>query len=218
VSLVEDGDICIKLQGLALKNIGMSVFDGGKKPVYTDFGELLFTHFGLSGPLILSASAHLRDYEKKHYTVSIDLKPALDHSALDNRLLRDFAKFANRDIINALGELLPRLMIPVVIERTDIAPDKKVNVITKAERTALLDCLKDFRVEISGPGPVDEAIVTSGGVDTGQIDPKTMRSKLISGLYFAGEVLNCDGYTGGYNLQIAWATAAAAAKGVLSNG
>jgi predicted Rossmann fold flavoprotein len=215
VPLIEDGDTCNKLQGLSLKNAGLRVFDGGKKPVYTDFGELLFTHFGLSGPLILSASAHLRDFGNKRYTASIDLKPALDAETLDRRLLRDFGKFANRDIINALDELLPRLIIPVIIAKAGIAPDKKVNAVTKEERARLNALLKNFSVEIAGPASVDEAIITSGGIETRQVEPKTLQSKLVRGLYFAGEVLDCDAYTGGFNLQIAWATAFAAARGVL---
>lgn len=206
------GNDCPDMQGLSLKNVAITITDGGKKPVYQDFGELLFTHFGVSGPLILSASAHMKDYEHKHYRLSIDLKPALDEKTLDARLLRDFSQQANRDYSNCLGGLVNKLMIPVIVRRSEIPPATKVNSITKQQRRRLLELLKGFTLDIEGPRPVAEAIITSGGVDCGEINPKTMESKLVPGLYFAGEIINCDGYTGGFNLQIAWATAYAAAS------
>lgn len=207
VPLVENGDCCQRLMGLSLRNCGVSVTQSGKKkPVYEDFGELLFTHFGLSGPTILSASAHMHPMEAGKYTVHIDLKPALDEQKLDSRLLRDFEKNKNRIFANSLEELLPQKLIPVVVERSGIAGDTRCHSVTKEQRRALCSLLKDFTVEIKGFRPIAEAIVTSGGVDLREIDPKTMRSKLTEGLYFAGEMINCDAYTGGYNLQIAFAT------------
>ena len=211
VPLAEDGDDCGKMQGLSLRNVSVTVRDGGKKPVFTGFGELLFTHFGISGPLALSASAHMRDYENKKYWVEIDLKPALDEKTLDARILRDFEAQSNKDFGNSLGGLASRMMIPVIIERSGIPPDTKVHSITKQQRRRLLELFKCFRVDISGPRPVSEAIITSGGVDLKEINPKTMESKIVAGLYFAGEIIDADGYTGGYNLQIAWSTAYAAA-------
>lgn len=207
VPLVENGDCCQRLMGLSLRNCGVSVTQSGKKkPVYEDFGELLFTHFGLSGPTILSASAHMHPMEAGKYTVHIDLKPALDEQKLDSRLLRDFERNKNRIFANSLEELLPQKLIPVVVERSGIAGDTRCHSVTKEQRRALCSLLKDFTVEIKGFRPIAEAIVTSGGVDLSEIDPKTMRSKLTEGLYFAGEMINCDAYTGGYNLQIAFAT------------
>jgi len=212
IPLISPDEFCAEMQGLALKNIAIRVSDGGKKPLYEDFGELLFTHFGASGPVILSASAHMRNYGKKSYTISIDLKPALDEATLDARLLRDFEKNKNREFQNALGELCHRLMIPVIVARSGIDPTKRVNSITREERARLLQLLKKFEIRISGPRPVDEAVITSGGVETREIVPATMESKLVSGLHFAGEIINSDAYTGGFNLQIAWATAFAAAN------
>ena len=213
VPLEAEPEVCSRMQGLTLKNVRLSVYDGGKKPVYEDIGEILFTHFGLSGPMVLSASAHMRDFECKSYHAAIDLKPGLDAKKLDSRLLRDFAKFANRDFGNALGGLLNRLCIPVVIERSGIPADMKVHSISREDRLRLIGILKEFRVDISGPRPVSEAVVTSGGVDLREINPKTMESKLIKGLFFAGEIIDADAYTGGFNLQIAWSTAVAAARG-----
>ncbi|MCC8098722.1 MAG: NAD(P)/FAD-dependent oxidoreductase [Clostridiales bacterium] len=210
VPLVERGDTCARMQGLALKNVAIQVKNQKGKTVYRDFGELLFTHFGLSGPMILSASAHLRDFDKNEFSVIIDMKPALDEKTLDERILRDFGENRNRTLQNSLGGLLPRLMIPVVIDRTGIPPETKIHDITKAQRRALLEQLKGFRVDISGPRPVEDAIVTSGGVRLSEVNPATMASKRRSGLYFAGEVLDVDGYTGGFNLQVAWATGYAA--------
>ena len=206
IPLVEEGNDCAKMQGLALKNVEIKVRNQKKKVIFQEFGELLFTHFGLSGPVILSASAHMRNFEKEHYTVSIDLKPALEEKKLDERILRDFSANQNREFINALGALLPRLMIPVVVERTGIPPETRVHDITKAQRRALLEVIKRFEISIAGTRPVSEAIVTSGGIKVSEINPSTMESKKCSGLYFAGEVMDVDAYTGGFNLQIAWAT------------
>lgn len=204
-------DICSRMQGLALKNVRLTVSDGGKKPVFEDFGELLFTHFGVSGPLILSASAHMRDFENKTYSLNIDLKPALDDKKLDARLIRDFDKHANRDFSNALDNLASKTMIPVLIELSGIPPETKTHSVTREQRHGLLQLFKHFSLTVSRPRSIDEAIVTSGGIELKEINPKTMESKLVKGLYFAGEVLNADAYTGGFNLQIAWSTAYAAA-------
>lgn len=206
VPLTTKGDIVRSLMGLSLKNVSIKITDDKNKKVYTDFGEMLFTHYGVSGPIILSASAHLRDYSKRKYTLQIDLKPALDEQALDKRILRDFEKELNRDFINSLDALLPQKMIPVIVELSGIPPRKKVRDITKAERQALNFAIKNFTLEITGTRPIAEAIVTSGGIHVKEIDPKTMESKLVPGLYFAGEVIDVDGYTGGFNLQIAYST------------
>ena len=205
VPLVEKGHDCAKMQGLALKNIAVKLVNTKGKTVYEDFGELLFTHFGLSGPVILSASAHMARGEAG-YTVRIDLKPALDEKTLDARILRDFSAAQNRDFENSLSALLPRSMIPVVIARSGIDPMQKVNSITKQQRRALLETIKCFSVPIACKAPVEDAIVTSGGVKVSEVNAKTMESKLVQGLYFAGELLDVDAYTGGFNLQIAWAT------------
>ena len=205
VPLVEKGHDCAKMQGLALKNIAVKLVNAKGKTVYEDFGELLFTHFGLSGPVILSASAHMARGEAG-YTVRIDLKPALDEKTLDARILRDFSAAQNRDFENSLSALLPRSMIPVVIARSGIDPMQKVNSITKQQRRALLETIKCFSVPIACKAPVEDAIVTSGGVKVSEVNAKTMESKLVQGLYFAGELLDVDAYTGGFNLQIAWAT------------
>ncbi len=208
VPLVEDGDYCKRMMGLSLKNVSIKLINQKKKTVYEDFGEMLFTHFGLSGPVILSASAHRKP--KDTYTVSIDLKPALDEKKLEERILRDFALYQNKDFENALSDLLPRKMISVVVHRTGIPGDTKVHSITKQQRRTLLELLKNFTIPILGARPVEEAIVTAGGVKVSEVDPKTMESKKVSGLFFAGEVLDVDSYTGGFNLQIAWATGVAA--------
>ena len=214
VALESNDPDCPAMQGLSLRNCGVTVLDHKKKkkPVYTDFGELLFTHFGLSGPTILSASAHMRDMVPGRYTVVLDLKPALTPKQLDARLLRDFDKNKNRNFSNALDELLPQKMIPVVIRRSGISPEEKCNSITREQRAALLDVLKRFSVEISGFAPLSGAIVTAGGVSVREIDPKTMQSKRVSGLYFAGEIIDVDAYTGGFNLQIAFSTGYAAGQ------
>ena len=204
---------CARLQGLSLKNVSREIFDTQKgKTVFTDFGEMMFTHFGLTGPLVLSASAHIPDVGKGIYEAKIDLKPALDEKTLDARLLHDFGKFANRDFGNSLGELLPSKMIPVMIERSGIPADKKVNSVTREERARLCELFKRFTVSLQGFRPINEAIITKGGVDVRQISPKTMCAKSVSGLYFAGEVLDVDAYTGGFNLQIAFSTAVVAGE------
>ncbi|MCI9481130.1 MAG: aminoacetone oxidase family FAD-binding enzyme [Oscillibacter sp.] len=200
---------CAELQGLSLRNVGLAVFENGKK-IYTDFGELLFTHFGVSGPLVLSASAHMRHFDKKTYRLEIDLKPALDAPQLDRRLLSDFGKYANHDFGNALNDLLPQKIIPVVVARCGIPFHQKVHDITRPQRETLLQTLKGFSIEIAAPMPETDAIVTSGGIKVGEVNPTTMESKIVKGLYFAGEILDVDAYTGGFNLQIAWATGRAA--------
>ena len=212
VPLVAEGDACAKMQGLSLRNVAIQVRNGKKKTVYAGQGELLFTHFGLSGPLILSASAHMRDFDTEHYYINLDLKPALDEEKLDRRLLRDFEENANRDFHNVLEGLVPRLMVPVLVERTGIPAAEKVHSVTKAQRRRLLEVLKCLRIDIQGPRPVEEAIVTSGGIKVSEINPTTLESKKAPGVYFAGEVLDVDAYTGGYNLQIAWSTGHAAGE------
>lgn len=215
VPLVEAGDTCRRLMGLSLRNVGVRVTEAGKKkPVYMDFGELLFTHFGLSGPTILSASAYMRPMEPGKYTVHIDLKPALDEAQLDARLLRDLEENKNRQFANSLDRLLPQKLIPVIVERSGIPGETRCNSVTKEQRRGLLSVLKDFTVEIEGFRPIAEAIVTAGGVSLKEVDPKTMGSKLVKGLYFAGEMLDVDAPTGGYNLQIAFATGKLAAEGM----
>lgn len=215
--VVAPGIPCGRLQGLSLRNVGLSVFESGKK-IYTDFGELLFTHFGVSGPLVLSASAHMRRFDKKTYRLEIDLKPALDAAQLDRRLLSDFAKYANHDFRNALDDLLPQKLIPVVVALSGVPEREKVHDLTREQRQALAQILKHFPVEITGPRPAADAIVTSGGVKVSEIDPNTMESKLVKGLYFAGELIDTDAYTGGFNLQIAWATGRAAGQAAAKNG
>jgi hypothetical protein len=210
------GEECAKMMGLSLRNIKLKIKNQKKKVVFEGFGELLFTHFGLSGPLVLSASAHLKDFDKNKYSAIIDLKPALDEKQLDERILRDFGENPNREIQNVLGGLLPRLMIPVLLERTNIQPETRVHDITKAQRHRMMEEMKGFRVDITGTRPIAEAIVTTGGVKLSEVNPSTMESKKLSGLYFAGEVLDIDGYTGGFNLQAAWATGAAAGQAAAS--
>lgn len=204
------------LQGLSLRNVGLTVFEDGKK-IYTDFGELLFTHFGLSGPLVLSASAHMRRFGERAYRLEIDLKPALDEQTLDKRLLGDFEKYSNQDFCNALDGLLPKKLIPEIVRASGIDPRRKVHDITRDQRRDLLRLLKHFPVDIAGPCPVTDAIVTSGGVRVREIDPATMESKLVRGLYFAGEIIDVDAYTGGFNLQIAWSTGRAAGISAAEN-
>jgi predicted Rossmann fold flavoprotein len=204
---------CAEMQGFSLKNVALSVFEDNKL-IFKEQGEMLFTHFGVSGPLVLSASAHIRHLGEKQYRLEIDLKPALDEKKLDLRILRDFEKYANREFKNALCDLEGYTMIPTLIKLSEIPEDLKVNSITREQRMRLLHLLKAFPVAVSGTRPIDEAIVTSGGVCTKEIDPRTMESKLVSGLYFAGEVLDVDGYTGGFNLQIAWSTGYVAGSSV----
>ena len=211
VPLVAQGEDCPAMQGLSLRNIAVTVEDAAQnKTVFDDFGELLFTHFGLSGPTILSASAHMRNMAPGRYRVHIDLKPALSAEQLDARLLRDLEKNKNRLFANSLGELLPAKMIPVIVRRSGIGEEVRCNAVTKEQRRFLGALLKDFAVDIRDFRPINEAIVTSGGVDVKEVNPKTMESKLVSGLYFAGEVLDLDAYTGGFNLQIAFSTGYAA--------
>lgn len=212
VPLCSDDPCCARMMGLALKNTGVKIKNAKGKVVYQDQGELLFTHFGLSGPVILSASAHLRRFDKEKYTLCLDLKSALDEEKLDARLLREFEEKSNRDFANALDDLLPRAMIPVMVERTGIPPETKVHSITRQQRRRMLEGLKCFTIELTGTRPVEEAIVTSGGIRVSEIDPKTMQSKLVPGLFFAGEIIDVDAYTGGFNLQIAWATGHAAGQ------
>ena len=198
---------CRDMQGLALKNVSLRAIEASSgKVIYEDFGEMLFTHFGVSGPIILSMSAHLRNITPEKYKILIDLKPALDEKTLDKRLISDFEKGKNKNFINALSDLLPSKMIPVFVRLSGISPERKVNSITKVERLKLLSLLKSFALTVKAPRPIDEAIITSGGVDTREINPKTMESKLIPGLFFAGEIIDVDAYTGGFNLQIAWAS------------
>jgi len=199
------------VMGLSLKNVALTVYNSKKKSVYTDFGEMLFTHFGVSGPIILSASARLKNIEKERYTLEIDLKPALDEEKLDARLLRDFEKYKKKQLINSLDDLLPKSLIPVIIELSKINPHKPVCEITREERRSLVYTLKHITLTATAFRPIDEAIVTSGGIKVSEIDPSTMQSKLVKGLYFAGEVIDVDGYTGGYNLQAAYSTAYLAA-------
>lgn len=196
---------CIELTGLTLKNVSLNVYVDNKK-VYDDFGEMLFTHFGISGPIVLSASAHLVRTNMKNVKFEIDLKPGLNDEKLNDRILRDFSKYKNKEIKNSLNDLLPKAMIPVIIRRSEIKEDKKVNDITKKERMALIKNIKHFVIEINGFRPIREAIVTAGGVSVKEINPKTMESKLIKNLYFAGEIIDVDAYTGGFNLQIAYST------------
>lgn len=209
VPLESDDPACGRLQGLSLRNVELRVRDQKGKTAYREQGELLFTHFGLSGPLVLSASAHL-DFGKNSYTAHIDLKPALDEQKLEARLLRDLEERANQNFSTLLGGLVPQSMIPVMVERTGIPADQKAHDIRREQRRRLLEMLKDFAIELKGVRPVEEAIVTSGGVKVSEVDPKTMESKKLPGLYIAGELLDVDAYTGGFNLQIAWSTGYAA--------
>ena len=212
IPLESSSCFCKNLQGLSLKNIKIVIKNKAEKIIYEDFGEMMFAHFGLTGPVILSASAHIRDYDISELDVCIDLKPALDEKTLDSRLLSDFAKYANKDLVNALGDLLPSKMIESIIDYSGLDGRKKVNSITKEERKSLLNALKNFVIPIDGYRPIEEAIITSGGVEVKEISPKTMESKLVHGLYFCGEMIDLDAYTGGYNLQIAFSTGYLAGK------
>lgn len=212
VPLVEEGDTCGKMQGLSLKNVTLTLRSRKKKKVvFQEQGEMLFTHFGISGPLVLSASAH-GDWEKELYTAVIDLKPALDEAKLEARILRDIGQSPNKAFHNFLEGLAPRLMIPVLGERAEIPPDLPVNAMTRAQRRRLIETMKHFTIPLAGTRPVKEAIITAGGVKTGEIDPGTMMSKKAAGLFLAGEVIDVDAYTGGFNLQIAWCTGRAAGE------
>ena len=195
-----------KLQGLSLKNIEITLFED-EKAIYSDFGEMIFTHFGVSGPVILSASSHIKNMGKKKYKIKIDLKPALDFNTLDKRICRDFEEFSNKDFVNSLSKLLPKKLIPVIVSLSGIKSGEKVNQITREQRLKLVDLIKNFYVTVGDFRPIDEAIVTSGGVNVKEINPKTMCSKIIDNLYFAGEIIDVDAYTGGFNLQIAFSTA-----------
>lgn len=220
VPLIAEKSVCSKMQGLSLRNVGIVLYDVEKdKKIYSDFGEMLFTHFGVSGPTILSGSAHLlryKDVDKKisngKIVLKIDLKPALSFEQLDARILRDFTEVKNKQFKNSLDKLLPKKMIDVVIDKSKIDPEKHVNEITREERMNLVKLLKGLVVRIDGFRPVDEAIVTAGGISVKEINPKTMESKIVSGLYFAGEIIDVDAYTGGFNLQIAYSTGFTAGK------
>lgn len=213
VPLTSPDHACAEMMGLALKNVSLRILPkNGGRVLYEDFGEMLFTHFGISGPMVLSASAHLQGQDLSALVAEIDLKPALDEKTLDARLCSDFAKYANRDFANSLADLLPAAMIPVTVARAAIDPRKKVHSVTREERRCLLQLIKHFTLPLSGFRPIEEAIVTAGGIAVKEIDPKTMMSKKINALFFAGEVIDVDAYTGGYNLQIAFATGACAGK------
>ena len=200
---------CSEMQGLSLKNVGLKIIQliGEKrKVVFDDFGEMMFTHFGVTGPMVLSASAHLSDIQQKDYRIIIDLKPALNDTKLDTRLLSDFSKYSNRIFANSLDDLLPQKMIPIIVKRSGIDPNKKVNSITKTERRKIIELLKGFEIKPNRFRSIEEAIITRGGIDIKQINPKTMQSKICDGIYFAGEIIDVDAYTGGFNLQIAFST------------
>ncbi len=206
IPLESPSQLCEEMQGLSLKNVSISIVDENKKTIYNDFGEMMFTHFGVTGPVILSASAHLCSYDIEKLTLKIDLKPALDEKTLDERLLSDFKVNANKDFVNSLSALLPSKMILPFVKKCGIEERKKVNSITKEERKAIISVLKSFDLPLSGFRPIEEAIITSGGISVNEISPKTMESKIIKGLYFAGEIIDVDAYTGGFNLQIAFST------------
>lgn len=212
IPITSPSELCEDMQGLSLKNVGIKIVNENGHVLYTDFGEMMFTHFGVTGPMILSASAHLRNHDISTLLLSIDLKPALDEKTLDTRLLSDFSKNANKDLINSLSGLLPSKMIRPFIKLTGIDERKKVNAITKEERHLILTALKDFRIPLSSFRPIEEAIITSGGIEVKEISPKTMESKILPGLYFAGEMIDVDAYTGGFNLQIAFSTGYLAGK------
>lgn len=206
VPIVSEDKFCAELMGLSLRNVTLKLYDGGKV-IYSELGEMLFTHFGVSGPLVLSASSHIREMQKNRYSLVIDLKPALSHEQLDARIQRDFAENLNRDFINGIRKLLPAKLIPVIVKLSGISPERKINSITKEERHKFGELIKAFPVKVSGFRPIDEAIITSGGVSVKEINPKTMESKFVNNLFFAGEVIDVDAYTGGFNLQIAFSTA-----------
>lgn len=210
VPLKSPDKYCAEMMGLSLRNVTLKLYDG-KKLIFSELGEMLFTHFGVSGPLVLSASSHIRDMAPNRYHLEIDLKPALSPEQLDARIQRDFAENLNRDFINGIRKLLPAKLIPVAVKLSGIAPETKINSITKEQRHKFGGLIKNFPVRISGFRPIDEAIITSGGVSVKEINPRTMESKLVPGLFFAGEVIDTDAYTGGFNLQIAFSTAYSAA-------
>ena len=216
VPLESGDDFCAEMQGFSLKNVALSAYEGDRL-IYKEQGEMLFTHFGVSGPLVLSASAHMRRMGEAKYRLSIDLKPALDEKKLDERILRDFDKYANREFKNALDDLAGRSMIPVLLRLSGIPEDTKVHSITREQRRGLVALFKAFPVSVTGFRPIDEAIVTAGGVSTKEVNPRTMESKHVPGLYLAGEILDLDAYTGGFNLQIAWATGYIAGESVCTD-
>ncbi len=217
VPLVAEVQLCKKAQGLTLKNVKLTAFNEKGKTLFSELGEMLFTHFGISGPLVLSASAHMRNFEKEKYHICIDLKPGLTPEKLEERILRDIEEKKNKDIHNLLRGLLPSSVIPIVLEKTGIDASVKANSLTREMRKALRDTMKALRIDISEKRPISEAIITSGGVDVKEINPKTMESKIMHGLYFAGEVLDVDAYTGGFNLQIAWSSAYSAGMSAAQN-
>ena len=213
VPLICREPLCARCQGLSLKNVTLTAVDGDSgRAVFSELGEMIFTDKGVSGPLVLSASARMTGIVPDRYKLYIDLKPALDAQMLDKRLLRDFSENKNKNLINSFKELLPSKLIAPFIGLTGVDPDKKVNSVTAAERAAIAGLLKKLPLTVVSAAPISEAIITRGGVDTRSIDPKTMQSKLVPGLFFAGEIIDCDAYTGGFNLQIAFSTAYAAAK------
>ncbi len=215
VPIVTEESEPTEMMGLSLKNVTLTLKDNKKnKKIYSEMGEMLFTHFGISGPLVLSASAHIDRIEKNRYTVEIDLKPALSEKQLDERILRDFSQELNRDFCNSLGMLLPSAIIPIIVSRSKIPPNQKVNSITKQQRQALVNAIKCYTLTVRDFRPIDEAIITRGGVSIKEISPKTMESKLVNGLYFVGEIIDVDAYTGGFNLQIAFSTAYCAAQAI----
>ncbi len=217
IPLNSSSSLCAEMQGLSLKNVAISIKNKENKVLYSDFGEMMFTHFGVTGPVILSASAHLRDVDIADLTLCIDLKPAIEEKELDARLLSDFGAAKNKDFINSLNSLLPTKMIEPFIKYCGIDPRKKVNALTKEERKTILNALKCFEIGLTSFRPIEEAIITSGGISVKEISPKTMESKLVNGLYFAGEIIDVDAYTGGFNLQIAFSTGFLAGKNAAEN-
>ncbi len=212
------GNECSRMSGLGLKNVALTLLNEKGKVLYSEIGEALFTHFGLSGPLVLTASAYIAHKKPEKATISLDLKPGLSIDQLDQRILRDFSEQKNKSFRNSLGKLLPASLIPVMIERSGIDSEKPVNVVSREERQRLCSLIKNFSFTVTGTRPIEEAVVTAGGVSLKEIDPKTMQSKLVNGLYFAGEVMDIDALTGGFNLQLAFTTAAAAAEAMINGG
>lgn len=208
-----EAEDCAPMQGLSLRNVGLRIKNNKNKVIFQEQGELLFTHFGLSGPLVLSASAHMRDFAAERYTAYIDLKPALDEETLDRRLLRELSEGANKDLRHVMETLEPKSLIPLLLARAEIAGEEKANAVTRAQRRRLLETMKALAFPVMKPRPVEEAIVTAGGVSVKEVSPRDMGSKFCKGLYLAGEILDVDAYTGGFNLQIAWATGRAAGLG-----
>lgn len=215
VPIISDDEFCKEMQGLSLKNVTLNLVDNEKnKIIFSELGEMLFTHFGISGPLVLSASSHMREITPNKYKFSLDLKPGLTAQQLDTRILRDFDKYINKDFFNGLGDLLPKKMIKTIVDLSKINPLLKINQITKEQRLNLVETIKAVPITIKSFRSIEEAIITSGGIKTTEINPKTMQSKLVEGLFFAGEIIDVDGYTGGFNLQIAFSTAYLAANNV----